>query len=160
MKRTGEKVLSIIATILNIFGMVLVILMLIGSKYIIDNGMSDPIFQNEMEYQMSTSGLTQAEMDEAFSLMEGMLTFINGIGWVVVVIGVIAIVLGIVGVVKVNKNAKLAGILFIIAAVLSGIISLPGILLIIAAIMCFVRKPKSKSEISLQKTDENGYIIE
>ena len=159
MKRTGEKVLSIIATILNVFGCGLLILMLFGSNMLLDAGMNDPIFQNELETEMYASGLTEAEIDDALLFMDGFLSVIGGIGWVFVVISVIAIVLGIVGAVKVNKNAKLAGILFIIAAVLSGIISLPGILLIIAAIMCFVRKPKSE-EISLQKTDENGYIIE
>jgi len=159
MKRTGEKVLSIIATILNVFGCGLLILMLFGSNMLLDAGMNDPIFQNELETEMYASGLTEAEIDDALLFMDGFLSVIGGIGWVFVVLSVIAIVLGIVGAVKVNKNAKLAGILFIIAAVLSGIISLPGILLIIAAIMCFVRKPKSE-EISLQKTDENGYIIE
>jgi len=159
VKRTGEKVLSIIATILNVLGCGLLILMLFGSRMIMDVGMNDPIFQNEMENQMYANGLTEAEMNEALGFMEDFLSIINGIGWVLVILSIIAIVLGIIGAVKVNKDSKLAGILFIIAAVLSGIITLPGILLIIAAIMCFVRKPKSE-EISLQKTDENGYIID
>ncbi|MFC7684810.1 DUF4064 domain-containing protein [Ureibacillus sp. GCM10028918] len=159
MKRTGEKVLSIIATILNVLSVGFLILILFSSKMLIDTGMNDPIFQSEIESQMAASGLTEAEMDEALLLMGDFVSFINGIGWLFVVLGVIAIVLGIIGAVKVNKNAKVAGILFIIAAVLSGIISLPGILLIIAAIMCFVRKPQSQ-ELALQKTDENGYIID
>lgn len=159
MKRTGEKVLSIIATVLNVLSVGFLILMLIGGQMLLDTGMNDPLFQSEVESQMYASGLTEAEMDEALLLMEDFLSFIGGIGWLLVVLGVIAIVLGIIGAVKVGKNAKLAGILFIIAAILSGIISIPSILLFIAAIMCFVRKPQSE-EISLQKTDENGYIIE
>jgi len=158
MKRTGEKVLSIIATALNVLSVVLLILMLFGSKMMMDTGMSDPVIQGEIENEMAASGLSAAEVDEALVMMEDILFFISGIGWVFVILAVIAIVLGVIGAVKVNKNAKLAGILFIIAAVLSGIISLPGILLIIAAIMCFVRK--TKTDVTLQKTDENGYIIE
>lgn len=159
MKRTGEKVLSIIASVLNVLSVGFLILMLIGGQMLLDTGMNDPLFQSEVESEMYASGLTEAEMDEALLLMEDFLSFISGIGWLLVVLCVIAIVLGIIGAVKVGKNAKLAGILFIIAAILSGIISIPSILLFIAAIMCFVRKPQSE-EISLQKTDENGYIIE
>lgn len=159
MKRTGEKVLSIIASVLNVLSVGFLILMLIGGQMLLDTGMNDPLFQSEVESEMYASGLTEAEMDEALLLMEDFLSFISGIGWLLVILCVIAIVLGIIGAVKVGKNAKLAGILFIIAAILSGIISIPSILLFIAAIMCFVRKPQSE-EISLQKTDENGYIIE
>ncbi|MDN4493415.1 DUF4064 domain-containing protein [Ureibacillus aquaedulcis] len=159
MKRTGERVLSIIASVLNVLSVVFLIFILFSSKILLDTGMNDPMIQSEIESEMYASGLTEAEMDEALLLMGDFVSFMGGIGWLFVVLGVIAIILGIIGAVKVNKNAKLAGILFIIAAVLSGIISLPGILLIIAAIMCFVRKPQS-GEISLQKTDENGYIID
>ena len=123
-----------------------------------DMTMSDPVLQSEFESQMSASGLTQAEMDDLLLYMDDFIGFISGVGWVFVVLGLIALVLGIIGTIRVDKNAKLAGILFSISAVLSGIISLQGILLIIAAIMCFVRKPKS--DISLQKTDENGYVID
>ncbi len=158
MKRTGEKVLGIIATILNVLGVGFLILMLIGSKMVIDTQMTDPVMQSELESQFYASGFTEAEIAEIMPLLDDIFSFISGVGWLFVVIAVIAIVLGIIGTIKVSKNAKFAGILFIIAAVLSGIISLPGILLIIAAIMCFVRKPKT--DIPLQKTDENGYIIE
>ncbi|PYF03951.1 DUF4064 domain-containing protein [Ureibacillus chungkukjangi] len=158
MKRTGEKVLSIIAHVLNVLAVGLLIVMLFGSRMFMDMTMSDPVLQSEFESQMSASGLTQAEMDDLLLYMDDFIGFISGVGWVFVVLGLIALVLGIIGTFRVDKNAKLAGILFSISAVLSGIISLQGILLIIAAIMCFVRKPKS--DISLQKTDENGYVID
>ncbi|RHW38418.1 DUF4064 domain-containing protein [Lysinibacillus yapensis] len=155
MKRTGEKVLSIIATILNVLSIGFLILLIIGGNMMAE----DPLVQAELENQFSASGVPQAEMQEMLIFYDDFLVFLNGIGWLFVVLGIIAIVLTIVGIVKVNKNAKLAGILFIISALLSGIISLPGILLIIAAIMCFVRKPKYQ-EMPVQKTDENGYIID
>ena len=158
MKRTGEKVLSIIANVLNVLSIGLLIALLFGSKMFMDMTMNDPVLKSEFESQMYSSGLTQAEMDDLLLYMDDFISFISGVGWVFVILGIIALVLGIIGTIKVNKNAKLAGILFSIAAVLSGIISLQGILLIIAAIMCFVRKPKS--DITLQKTDDNGYIIE
>ncbi|HWK22374.1 MAG TPA: DUF4064 domain-containing protein [Ureibacillus sp.] len=155
MKRTGEKVLSIIATILNGLTVVFLILLLVGSKMFMDAQMDDPLLQSEFENELYMSGLTQAEIDEVLLYTDDIFSVISGIGWIFVVISVIALILGIIGAVKVNKKAKTAGILFIIAAIFSGIISIQGILLIIAAIMCFVRKPQS--EVSLQKKDEDGY---
>lgn len=154
MKRTGEKVLSIIATILNFLSVGFLVIIILSSQVIAD----DPMFQTEIENQFSASGLTGDEIQETMVLYDGFVGFVSGLGWLFVVFGLIAIILAIVGTVKVNKNAKLAGILFIISALLSGVISLPGILLIIAAIMCFVRKPKQQD--FLQKTDENGYTID
>lgn len=154
MKRTGEKVLSIIATILNFLSVGFLVIIILSSQVIAD----DPMFQTEIENQFSASGLTGDEIQRTMVLYDGFVGFVSGLGWLFVVFGLIAIILAIVGTVKVNKNAKLAGILFIISALLSGVISLPGILLIIAAIMCFVRKPKQQD--FLQKTDENGYTIE
>ncbi|SOC05201.1 uncharacterized protein DUF4064 [Ureibacillus xyleni] len=154
MKRTGEKALSIISVVLNAISVGILILMLIGSKMIVN----DPLLNTEIENSLAGSGFTEQEIVESVDFMGDFLIFISTIGWLFVVLGVISIVLAIVGAVKVNANPKVAGILFIIACVLSGIISLPGILLIIAGIMCFVRKPKIMTPIEAR--DENGYIIE
>lgn len=154
MKRTAERVLGIISVILNVLSIGFLILMLITSKMLAD----DPMFQNEMENSMYSSGLTSAEMEQGLSFMEDFFGFISGIGWLFVILGLIGIILTIIGAVKVNTNAKFAGILFLISGVISGIITIPGILLIIAGVLCLVRKPKAQTLI--QETDENGYVIE
>lgn len=154
MKRTGEKVLSIIADVLNVLSVGFLILMLISSNKLLE----DPLFKSEIESSMYDSSLTDTEIQQGFVFLDDFFLFMTSIGWIFVVLGIVSIILGIVGAIKVNENPKLAGILFIIAGVLSGIISIPGILLIIAAIMCFVRKPKIETPI--QRTDENGYVIE
>ncbi|TSI08615.1 DUF4064 domain-containing protein [Lysinibacillus sp. BW-2-10] len=156
MKRTGEKALSIISVVLNVLGVGILILTLLGSKML----MNDPMFQTELENFFYGSGLTDADITLGVDYMNNLLQFISSIGWIFVLLGVVAIILAIVGAVKVNSNAKLAGILFIIACVLSGIISLSGILLLIAAIMCFARKPKTPNTETIVQRDENGYIIE
>ena len=153
IKRTAEKVLSIISVILNVLSVGFIVLMIFGSKMFV----SDPLFENEFEQSMYGSGLTDAEIQEGMTYTQDFVMLISNLGWVFVAFGVISIILAIIGAVKVNNNAKLAGILFIIAAITSGVISLPGILLIIAAILCFVRKPKIEAPV--QQTDENGYIV-
>lgn len=154
MKRTGEKALSIISVVLNIISVGILILMLVGSKMVVN----DPQVNIEIENSLAQSGLTEQEIADSVNFMGEFIDFISTIGWVFVVLGLISIVLAIVGAIKVNANPKLAGILFIIGCVLSGIISLSGILLLIAAIMCFVRKTKNSTPIEVR--DENGYIIE
>ena len=60
-----------------------------------------------------------------------------------IIVMIISVVLNIIGIVNIwnNKNAKLAGIMFIIAGVVGGLLSLSSILLYIAAILCFTKKP-------------------
>ncbi|MBD8026155.1 DUF4064 domain-containing protein [Ureibacillus sp. Re31] len=155
MKRTGERILSIVSAVLNLIGVGFLIFMLFISKMIVE----DPAFQTEFENSIyEDASINGYDPVYGMEIMDDVMALINTIGWLVVVVAIIAIVLAVVGAVKVNQNAKLAGILFIIAAVLSGIVSISGILLIIAAIMCFVRKPKT-FEYDEQR-DENGYIID
>lgn len=153
IKRTAEKVLSIISVVLNLLSVGLIVLMIFGSKMII----TDPIFESEIEQSMYGSGYSDAEIQQGVDFTQNFISIISNLGWVFVVFGVISIVLAIIGAVKVNGNPKLAGTLFIIAAFTSGLISLAGILLIIAGILCFARKPKLDAPI--QETDENGYLV-
>lgn len=153
IKRTAEKVLSIISVVLNLLSIGLIVLMIFGSNLLVN----DPLFESQIEQSMYGSGLTDAEIQEGMTFMQDFIMIIINLGWIFVVFGVISIILAIVGAVKVNGNPKLAGILFIIAAATSGVVSLSGILLIIAAILCFARKPKIEAPI--QQTDENGYTV-
>ncbi|MFP3917172.1 DUF4064 domain-containing protein [Lysinibacillus telephonicus] len=153
IKRTAEKVLGIISVVLNLLSIGMIVLMIFGSNLLVN----DPLFESEIERSMYGTGLTDAEIQEGVTFTQDFIMIISNLGWIFVVFGVISIILAIVGAVKVNGNPKLAGILFIIGAVTSGVVSLPGILLIIAGILCFARKPKIAAPI--QQTDENGYIV-
>lgn len=139
MKRTAERVLSIISVIVNFLSLIFLMIYIFASQMILN----DPLFEQEIENALNTPGMTQEEIEASMALTNTIMPFISSIGWFFVVVTIIAIILGIVGAVKVNKNSKSAGIMFIIAGVLSGILTLPGILLFIAAILCFVRKPKA-----------------
>lgn len=82
-------------------------------------------------------------------LMEGLGSY----GWAVVIASIIGIVLGLIGVISIkgNKKPKLAGWMFIIGALLTGIISIglgfvPALLYLIAGIMAFVRKAPPEPE--------------
>ena len=75
--------------------------------------------------------------------MEVFIDLFGLFGWGFIILLVISLVLNIIGIVSVNKNKKPknAGILFIVAGLFAGVLSLTSILLYVAAIMCFVRKP-------------------
>ena len=150
MKRTVEKVLSIIGIVLNVLSIGVLFFSLLFFQTI----MNDPLFEEEFENELYFSGYTEEDID----IMGDVMTWIGGVGWFFVILGVISIVLSIIGIVKLKSNTKVAGILLIISSVLSGLISIPGILLLVAAIMCFARKPKK--DIDTLQTDENGYVIE
>lgn len=140
MSRTVEKVLSIISIVLNVLSLGFLIFFIFVGKML----MNDPLLKQEMEREFVGSGLSQAEIDASIEMSRTILTFITSIGWLFVILIIVAIVLAIIGTVKVNKDTKTAGILFFIASLLSGLMSLTGILLIIAGIMCFVRKEEQR----------------
>ncbi|MBM7583862.1 uncharacterized membrane protein YbaN (DUF454 family) [Bacillus pakistanensis] len=135
MKRTGEIVLAIIGVILS--G-----LFAIGGlsfNALIDN----PEFQEGMNQGINNDPtLTQGDIDAVISIIES-------VGPFLLVVGLISVILGIIGAIAIKGNKKpvLAGIMFILAALVIGLGTigigfLPGILFLIAGIMSFVRKPK------------------
>lgn len=102
---------------------------------------SEPSFQMEFEQEMLLMDPSLRPGD-----LEIVNTFVNlfgGIMWFIIIGMIIGLVLAIIGLVNIwnNKNPKLAGIMFIIAGVLAGIVTIPSILLYIAGILCFTRKP-------------------
>lgn len=129
MKRTAEKTLAIIGLILSILG-VLMSGALVAFFYIVK---SDPSFE------LVDPSMTPEEIE----VIEILTSLFGGSMWFVIIGLIIGAVLTIIGLVNIwnNKNPKLAGILFLIAGVLAGFISLPSILLYIAGILCLVRKP-------------------
>lgn len=100
---------------------------------------NDPTIKSDFERDMLTDPtMTQADLDAIYSIF----TFMGGFIWLIIIGLIISVVLTIIGTVNIwnNKNAKLAGIMFIIAGVLGGLLSLSSILLYIAAILCFTKK--------------------
>ncbi|MFJ8237049.1 DUF4064 domain-containing protein [Ureibacillus sp. NPDC094379] len=140
MKRTAEIVLSIISIVFNVISLGIVIFLTMSSQFVTN----DPLIEEELRNNMYGAELTEADIDIALNSTQDIITFMTTIGWILVAVIIITIILTIIGTVKINKSTKTAGVLFIISAILSGIISFPGILLIIAAILCFVRKPKNE----------------
>lgn len=151
MKRTAEKILSIIAMILNGIGIILTLL-LIGFYNTLSE---DPLVKSEIEAEMlADPTLTPTDVEMIYSILD----MIGGFMWAIVVVAIISIIFTIIGLVSIwnNKNPKLAGIMLIISGLFAGIISIPSILLYIAGILCFTRKPPVTPEESFmeQQYDE------
>lgn len=141
MKRTAEKVLGIISAILTGLGIV----MLGGLLGVFNIMKNDPGIQGELEAELYLSPeITPNDVDTILS----MFNLVGGFMWLAILFAAVSLLLIIIGLVKIwnNSNAKLAGILFIIAGLLGGILSLPSILLYIAGILCLTKKPPLMEE--------------
>jgi hypothetical protein len=137
MKRTAEKVLSIISALLTAVGVFLSFGLLALFNYL----KSEPTFRGDFELEMMTFDptITPADVDVIYSNFFLIGNFI----WLIIISFIISLILTIIGIVNIwnNKNPKLAGIMFIIAGVTAGILSLTSILLYIAGILCLTKKP-------------------
>ena len=135
MKRTAEKSLAIISVVLSTLG----IIMSVGLVSFFNIIKTDPRYENNLDQIFSDPTLTAEDL----KVFEMLFDFFGGTMWFVIIGLIISVILTIVGLVNIwnSKNPKLAGIMFIIAGVLAGFISLPSILLYIAGILCFTRKP-------------------
>ncbi|GIN74385.1 membrane protein [Bacillus sp. J14TS2] len=144
MKRTGEVTLGIIGVVLSaltsLIGMFFVFM---GSDAVKNEMANDPTIANDPT-------LTLEDMNSFLSIF-------SGAGWAIIIASIIGLVLGIIAVFNIvgDKKPKVAGWVFIIGAVLTGIVSigiafLPALLLLIAGIMCFVRKPPLEDPIQSQ----------
>lgn len=138
MKRTAEKTLSIISVILSTIGIIfnVIIAALVNAVWF------DPILQMDIEQELLLADPVNGPAN--LELVNSFVSLFGGALWVIIVVSVIiSLVLSIIGLVNIwnSKNPKLAGIMFIIAGVLAGFITLPSILLYIAGILCFTRKP-------------------
>lgn len=139
MSRAGEVTLGVIGTILNGILLIFATLAVVGAS----NANPDELKQMfEEEIMLSDPSMTAEDIAIFNDAVDVGLNVVGVVGWVIVVTLLISVILSILGVVKVSKNKspKAAGILFIFAGLLSGILLLAPILFYIAAIMCFVRK--------------------
>ncbi|MFD1205690.1 MULTISPECIES: DUF4064 domain-containing protein [Sporosarcina] len=141
MNRTAERVLSIIAVIMTAIGTICGFIFMAFYSFL----QNDPGFQQEMKMELlADPTYTQADVDAVFVFFD----VLGGFLWFLIIAMIISIVLNIIGIVNIwkDKNSKLAGIMFIIAGIFGGIVSLPSILLYIAAILCFTKKPPLQEE--------------
>lgn len=151
ISRTGERVLGIIGIIFNILAIILLVVMI--------NSLDDfqgSQFQEEMEREVyNDPALTPEDAEMTIEMLNNSVGVFGTFGWVMVVMLAVSTLLAIFAITKLknNANAKLAGILFIIAGLLAGILSLTAILFYIAAIMCFVRKPPMREDDLLRSDD-------
>ncbi|MDN4606359.1 DUF4064 domain-containing protein [Sporosarcina highlanderae] len=153
MKRTAEKVLSIIAVILTAIGTITGFLVMAVFNLL----KNDPIFKEQIEMDLlANPELSPADVDLVMSILASA----GGFLWILIIFSIISIVLNIIGIVNIwkDKNAKLAGIMFIIAGILAGILTLPSILLYIAGILCFTKKPPLQDDLQYadQSYDSDG----
>lgn len=136
LKRTAEKVLSIISAIFTaafiVFGFISV-----GFFKLLT---TDPEIRAEFEAGMLDFDptLTSTEFADVFASLD----FFEGIIWFLIVSLIISFIVTIVGIVFIwnSKNSKLAGVMFIVAGLFAYVLSPTSILLYIAAILCFTRK--------------------
>lgn len=140
MSRTGEMVLASISAVFTVIGIILLAIVVIGGN----TAFQDAAFISEFEQEiLSDPTFTSQDTEVITQFMEVFIDLFGLFGWGFITLLVISLVLNIIGIVSVNKNKKPknAGILFIVAGLFAGVLSLTSILLYVAAIMCFVRKP-------------------
>ncbi|GIN19043.1 DUF4064 domain-containing protein [Siminovitchia fordii] len=142
MKRTGELVLGIIGIISS------ALMSLVGIMFIWAN-QSDEVKSVLDEGIAAEDPNWESNPGDLNMVMEALASY----GWAVVIASIIGIVLGLIGVISIkgNKKPKLAGWMFIIGALLTGIISIgfgfiPALLYLIAGIMAFARKAPPEPE--------------
>lgn len=140
MSRIGELVLGVISAIFTVLAIIVVsFLVVTGSAAFQDESFKAEI-QQEILNDPNLGGQDAEMFVQVFDVLPNAF---STFGWGFVIALVISLVLNIVGIFAIMKNnkPKLAGIMFILAGVFAGVISLTSILLYIAAIMCLVRKP-------------------
>ncbi|MDQ0429595.1 putative membrane protein [Planomicrobium stackebrandtii] len=150
VNRAGEKVLGIIGIIFNILAIALIGFAMASyanvqgtpefQQFIEDEIMSDPAFSTPEEAQTVIN-----MMSSSFSV----------VGWVLIALLVVSTILAIIALINLRKNKKAstAGVLFILAGLFAGLLSLTSILFYIAAIMCFVRKPRTQNNQNTRDDD-------
>lgn len=145
LSRTGEIALGIIGSILNVI-LLIVVTLVVVSAGAVDTTQFQQIMEQEM---MSDPTMTPQDVAYMDDIMDVGMDVMGVVGWVFVGLLILSVILSIIAVIKVSKNKspKTAGVLFIFAGLLSGILLLAPILFYIASIMCLARRtPVDKLE--------------
>jgi hypothetical protein len=141
MKRTGEYIVSVIGIILS------ALMAGLGFIFISFNG-SEEVKQVMGEEVANNPALSTEDLTVGLELLESF-------GTLITVASIAGAVLGLVAVfILRSKKPKAAGILFILAALAVGLISIglgiiPALLFLIAGIMCLARRPKIESYVNI-----------
>ena len=136
MKRTVEKVLSIISAVFTLISIIaeFCFCSIYESSFI-------GWYSFEVRWKrdfLADPTLAAEDVDMVF----GMIRLFADFSWLFVIVLVISFIANIVGIIFMwkNKNPKLAGAMFILAGLFAFVLSPTSILLYIAGIMCFIRK--------------------
>ncbi|MCH4826577.1 MAG: DUF4064 domain-containing protein [Planococcus sp. (in: firmicutes)] len=147
VNRAGEKVLGIIGIVFNILAMALI-------GFAMASYSRTPEFRQSIEDAIRADP-TMANPEDVEMIMNMMSSGFGVMGWVMIAVLALSTLLAIIAIVNLRKkgNASTAGVLFILAGLFAGLLSLTSILFYIAAIMCFVRKPRVQHTQSLRDDD-------
>ncbi|MRN63852.1 DUF4064 domain-containing protein [Staphylococcus saprophyticus] len=146
MKRTIERVLTWIGIVLQILGVVLMAVLI----PMMGNGEVKEAFISQM--MQEDSSFTYEDGNTIFSTFSGLLT--TGL-----VLGIILLIIALIAVFLISKKAKVAGVLLIIAGVISFLGNwINAVLWLVAGIMLLVRKPKEPIYDKEEDDDVNPYI--
>ncbi|MFD1032051.1 DUF4064 domain-containing protein [Metaplanococcus flavidus] len=153
ISRTGERVLGIIGIVFNVIGIILLAWLITSI-----NNLEGTAEFEEFQQDFMNDPAFEGNPEEAQMVMDLMREGAGVVGWVIVAILVLSTILAIVAVMNLKKtrSAQLAGIFFILAGLLAGVLSPTSILFYIAAIMCFVRKPPMRED-ELHRKDDRLY---
>lgn len=150
ISRTGERVLGIIGIVFNVIGIILLAWLITS----LDNLEGTAEFE-QFQQEIMNDPAFEGSPEEAQMVVEFIMNSVGVFGWVGVAILVLSTIFAIVALMNLKKtrSAQLAGIFFILAGLLAGVLSLTSILFYIAAIMCFVRKPPMREDAMYRKAD-------
>lgn len=150
ISRTGERVLGIIGIVFNVIGIILLAWLITS----LDNLEGTAEFE-QFQQEIMNDPAFEGSPEEAQMVVEFIMSSVGVFGWVGVAILVLSTIFAIVALMNLKKtrSAQLAGIFFILAGLLAGVLSLTSILFYIAAIMCFVRKPPMREDAMYRKDD-------
>lgn len=142
MKRTAERVMSIVSAVFTGLVIILGFMGLSALKMMLAD---EALLLEFKEGMLSTdSSITTEDVDV---IMSG-LGVLEGFSLFLIILLVVSLITTIIGIIFIwnNKKPKLAGIMFIIGGLFAYIISPTSILLYITAILCFTRKPPLREE--------------
>lgn len=146
MKRTIERVLTWIGIVLQILGVVLMAVLI----PMMGNGEVKEAFISQM--MQEDSSFTYEDGNTIFSTFSGLLT--TGL-----VLGIILLIIALIAVFLISKKPKVAGVLLIIAGVISFLGNwINAVLWLVAGTMLLVRKPKEPIYDKEEDDDVNPYI--
>lgn len=153
ISRTGERVLGIIGIVFNILTIILLAWLITSIS-----GLEGTAEFEQFEQDIMNDPAFEGSPEEAQMVVDFIIGGTGVFGWALVAMLVLSTILAIVALINLKKtsNASLAGVFFILAGLLAGVLSLTSILFYIAAIMCFVRKPPMRDD-ELHRRDDGAY---